>query len=53
MNPERWRQIDEILGEALRRDAALRGRFLAEVCAGDVAPELVEALRNKAPLPFE
>jgi diaminopimelate epimerase len=41
------------LGIEVRPDYAIRLRGpVAEVCAGDVAPELVEALRNKTPLPF-
>jgi hypothetical protein len=41
------------LGIEVRSDYAIRLRGpVAEVCAGEVAPELVEALRNKAPLPF-
>src|SRR5215472_6444224 len=37
MQPERWRQVDEILGAALEREATQRSAFLDEACAGDAA----------------
>src|SRR5215472_17580030 len=37
MQPERWRQVDEILGAALGREATQRSAFLDEACAGDAA----------------
>jgi TolB-like protein/Tfp pilus assembly protein PilF/predicted Ser/Thr protein kinase len=41
MTPERWQQIDNLLGEALGRSASERAAFLDLACAGD------EALRRK------
>jgi serine/threonine protein kinase len=35
MNPERWREIDDIFQRALEREPAERADFLAEACAGD------------------
>src|SRR5262245_35682858 len=35
MRPERWRQIDTILGAALEREPGQRDAFLSEACAGD------------------
>jgi TolB-like protein len=35
MNPERWRQIEELYQTALDRDASERAAFLDEACAGD------------------
>ena len=35
MNPERWRQIEELYQAAWERDAAERAAFLVEACAGD------------------
>ena len=35
MNPERWRQIDELLQSTLARAPEERAAFLAEACAGD------------------
>jgi Tol biopolymer transport system component/tRNA A-37 threonylcarbamoyl transferase component Bud32 len=35
MDPERWHQIDKLLGEALELDASLRSAFLDQACAGD------------------
>jgi len=52
MNPERWRQIEELCHAALEREQSLRPDFLAKACDGD--PELrreVEsllALENQA-----
>jgi eukaryotic-like serine/threonine-protein kinase len=37
MRPERWRQVDEILGAALEREGSQRSAFLDEACAGDAA----------------
>ena len=37
MQPERWRQVDEILGAALEREGSERSAFLDEACAGDAA----------------
>ena len=36
MKAERWDQIKRICSEALERDAAGRGEFLEEACAGDL-----------------
>ena len=41
MKPERWRQIDALLGEALELESSRRDDFLNEACAGD------EELRNR------
>ncbi|HEV8673275.1 MAG TPA: diaminopimelate epimerase [Methylomirabilota bacterium] len=42
------------LGIDVRPDYSIRLRGpVAEVCVGELAPELVEALRRRAPLPFE
>jgi diaminopimelate epimerase len=42
------------LGIDVRPDYAIRLRgAVAEVCVGELAPELVQALREGAPLPFE
>ncbi|HET9219486.1 MAG TPA: protein kinase [Terriglobia bacterium] len=41
MKPERWRQIDALLGEALELESSQRDDFLNEACAGD------EELRNR------
>src|SRR5262245_33762513 len=35
MKPERWRQIDQLLGAALERQPDERAAFLAVACAGD------------------
>src|SRR6266480_3309896 len=35
MNPERWRQIDQLLQSALEREPGQRSAFLAEACADD------------------
>src|SRR5262245_9795959 len=35
MTPERWRQVDRILQEALECEPAERGAFLDEACGGD------------------
>ena len=35
MNPERWRQIDQLLEAALERRPEDRDAFLAVACAGD------------------
>jgi eukaryotic-like serine/threonine-protein kinase len=35
MKPERWKQVDELLGAALERPATERASFLERVCAGD------------------
>src|SRR5262245_50465484 len=44
MKPERWQQIDKLLGEALERQAAERSAFLDEACAGD--PELRQKVED-------
>ncbi|MBI3456760.1 MAG: diaminopimelate epimerase [Candidatus Rokubacteria bacterium] len=42
------------LGIEVRPDYSIRLRGpVAEVCVGELAPDLLEALRSKAPLPFE
>ena len=41
MEPERWRQIDEMFHRALEHDAGPRAEFLAGACGGD------EALRRE------
>jgi diaminopimelate epimerase len=42
------------LGIEVRPDYSIRLRGpVAEVCTGELAPDLVDALRKKAPLPFE
>jgi len=35
VTPERWRQIKEVLAEALEREPAERPRFVADVCGSD------------------
>ena len=35
MTPERWRQIKDVLAEALEREPTERPRFVAEVCGSD------------------
>ena len=35
MTPERWKQVDQLLQEALGRDSTERGAFLAEACGAD------------------
>src|SRR5262245_16578931 len=35
MTPERWKQVDQLLQEALGRDSAERAAFLAEACGPD------------------
>src|SRR5262245_27956053 len=35
MNPERWRQIDQLLDEALELEPEERAAFLDVACAGD------------------
>src|SRR6266545_7019270 len=35
MTPERWKQVDQLLQEALVRDSAERAAFLAEACGAD------------------
>src|SRR6266704_2533517 len=35
MNPERWRQIDEVFQAAVELEPAQRPAFLDEVCTGD------------------
>src|SRR5215510_1023343 len=35
MNPERWRQVDQLLGAALERAPAERAAFISEACGGD------------------
>jgi len=37
MTPERWKQVDQLLQEALGRDSAERAAFLAEACGYDGA----------------
>ena len=37
MTPERWRQVTGVFHGALAREAANRGAFLDQVCAGDLA----------------
>src|SRR5262245_45452127 len=45
MNPERWRQIDQLFEAALEREPDGRAAFLAAACAGDEALRLeVESL---------
>jgi eukaryotic-like serine/threonine-protein kinase len=45
MNPERWRQIDQLLEAALEREPEERAAFLASACAGDESLRLeVESL---------
>ena len=45
MEPERWRQIDRLLGAALERNPEERAAFLAVACAGDESLRLeVESL---------
>ena len=36
MDPDRWRQIDQLYLSTLEREQSLRGAFLAEACHGDV-----------------
>src|SRR5262245_8173504 len=35
MTPERWKQVDQLMQEALGRDSSERAAFLAEACGGD------------------
>src|SRR5262245_5768005 len=35
MTPERWKQVDRILQEALEREPAERATFLDQACGGD------------------
>ena len=35
MNPERWREVEDLYQSALERPAALRLGFLAQACGGD------------------
>ncbi|HKQ72247.1 MAG TPA: protein kinase [Blastocatellia bacterium] len=35
MTPERWKQVDQLLQEALSRDSAERAAFIAEACGAD------------------
>src|SRR5512145_1229787 len=35
MTPERWKQVDQLMQEALERESAERAAFLAEACGGD------------------
>jgi len=45
MEPERWRQVDELFQSALERHPAERAGFLNEVCSGDpLLRQQVEAL---------
>src|SRR5205823_14421775 len=37
MQPERWKQIDQLFHAALQRDPSQRSAFVAESCAGDPA----------------
>jgi tetratricopeptide (TPR) repeat protein/predicted Ser/Thr protein kinase len=50
MQPERWRQIEDIFHAALERQPALRPAFLADACRGDEALRLQveELLRQDA-----
>jgi serine/threonine protein kinase len=41
MEPERWRQVEEIYHSALERDESQRSRYVEAACAGD------EALRRE------
>src|ERR1700749_4770337 len=47
MNPERWRQVDELFEQALERAEGERARFLDAACAGDpsLRREVEEMLR--------
>ena len=51
MNPERWRQIEEILDRVLDSDPEERTRILDEACADDASlrPEVESLLAAKAP----
>jgi len=53
MTPERWRQVKEVLHEALERDPGGRTVFLDETCAGDpalrTAVEVLLAQQETAP----
>jgi len=47
MEPERWKQIDQLLDAALDRPTSERGAFLDQACAGDAALRReLEALLN-------
>ncbi len=35
MNPERWKQVEQLYHTALEREPDARGTFLAQACAGD------------------
>ena len=44
MDPERWKQVEELYHAALEREESRRAAFLAEACRGD------EALRRRVEL---
>jgi serine/threonine protein kinase len=44
MTPERWRQIDDLLQEALKRPSGQRAAFLDEVCTDDVTRQEINSL---------
>src|SRR5580658_1957249 len=44
MNPEHWRQVEELYHSALERPAVLRSDFLAQSCGGD--PELQREIES-------
>ena len=50
MTPERWKQIDELLDSALRREASQGPAFLEKACAGDekLRGEVESLLRHKS-----
>ncbi|MBI4468185.1 MAG: protein kinase [Acidobacteria bacterium] len=49
MTPERWRQVEEVVQEALVRDAANRAAYLSQACQGDesLRQEVEALLKNE------
>ena len=52
MTPEQWKQIDQLLDEALEGSPSERSAFLDEACAGDgdLRREVESLLARRAPL---
>jgi len=38
MDPDRWKQVEELYYAALEREASGRAAFLGQACAGDEVP---------------
>ena len=45
MDPDRWKQVEELCHAALEREESGRAAFLEQACAGD------EALRRRVEIP--